>query len=209
MAIPLGLAAAVWRNTWWDRWIGGLSYVFLSIPEFFLALLAVFFAAQTGWFPTSGRTSLTYDFLSPMGRCWDSLWHLFLPASVLGLSNVARLLRLTRGYVLDFLRAEFVTAARAKGISEVRIILRHVLPNALSPLITHFGFALAGLLSGSLLVENVFNYPGLGQLLFEAFISQDQFVVMASIVAGGVMLMFGNLVADLLLMGVDPRIRGK
>jgi peptide/nickel transport system permease protein len=207
MALPLGLAAAVWRNTWWDRWISGWSYVFLSIPEFFLALMAVFFAAQTGWFPTSGRTSLIHDFLSPLGQFWDSLWHLILPAFVLGLSNVARLFRLMRGYVLDFLRAEFVTTARAKGVSEIRILFRHVLPNALNPLITHFGFALAGLLSGSLLVENVFNYPGLGQLIFEAFMAQDQFVVMASVVVGGAMLMCGNLVADLLLMGVDPRIR--
>ncbi len=207
VALPMGTLSAVYRNSWFDRIVSGSSYCFLSIPEFFLALLAVFFAAKTGYLPTSGRTAIVHDFLPPLGKLWDYMVHLILPAFVLGVSNVAGLLRLTRGYVLDFLNAEFVTTVRAKGLSEKSIIFKHVLRNALNPLVTNFGFALAGLLSGSLLIENIFNYPGLGQLLFEAFMTQDQYVVMASVVVGCVMLMLGNLFADVLLAWVDPRVR--
>lgn len=207
VAIPAGICAAIYRDRWPDKLLCGLSYCFLSIPEFFLALLGVFLAAKTGYLPTMGRTSIVHDFLSP-GKQWlDYIQHLFLPSLVLGGGSVANLLRLTRSHFLDFLNAEFVITARAKGLSEGSIMFKHVLRNALNPLITYLGFAFSGLLSGALLVENVFNYPGLGKLLYEAFMSHDQHVVMAAVVFGCCMLIVGNLLADLLLGCVDPRIR--
>jgi peptide/nickel transport system permease protein len=109
--------------------------------------------------------------------------------------------------VLDVLQAEYVTAARAKGLSEKIVLFRHVLRNALNPLLSSVGYAFAGLLSGSLLVENVMNYPGLGRLVYEAFIREDQFVVLGSVVVGCSLLIIGNLLSDLALAWSDPRVR--
>ncbi len=207
IAIPLGVLAAIYKDSWFDRLSALLAYAALSIPEFFLALLAVFFAAKTGWFPTGGLTAIDHDFLSPVAQVLDYAHHLMLPTLVLGVGMIAGMMRIMRANFLDYMRAEFVNTARAKGLSEGRVMFKHVLRNAINPLITAFGFAFSGLLSGALLVENIMNYPGLGQLIFEAFLKQDQFVVMAAVVMGCVMLMLGNLLADLLLAWSDPRIR--
>jgi peptide/nickel transport system permease protein len=207
IAIPLGVLAAIYQDSLFDRISALLAYAALSIPEFFLALLAVFFAARTGWFPTGGLTAIDHDFLSPVAQLLDYLHHLILPTVVLGIGMVAGTLRIMRANFLDYLRAEFVNTARAKGLPERTVMFKHVLRNAINPLITAFGFAFSGLLSGALLVENVMNYPGLGQLTFEAFLRQDQFVVLAAVLLGCVMLMLGNLLADLLLAWSDPRIR--
>lgn len=207
IAIPLGVLAAIYQDSLFDRLSALLAYAALSIPEFFLALLAVFFAARTGWFPTGGLTAIDHDFLSPVAQLLDYLHHLILPTLVLGIGMIAGTLRIMRANFLDYLRAEFVNTARAKGLPERTVMFKHVLRNAINPLITTFGFAFSGLLSGALLVENVMNYPGLGQLTFEAFLRQDQFVVLAAVLLGCVMLMLGNLLADLLLAWSDPRIR--
>jgi peptide/nickel transport system permease protein len=207
IAVPLGVLAAIHKDSLFDRSSALLAYAALSIPEFFLALLAVFFAARSGWFPTGGLTALDHEFLSLPGRLLDYAHHLVLPSMVLGVGMIAGTMRIMRANFLDYLRAEFVTTARAKGLSENRVMFRHVLRNAINPLITTFGFAFSGLLSGALLVENIMNYPGLGQLIFEAFLRRDQFVVMAAVLIGCIMLMLGNLLADLLLAWSDPRIR--
>jgi peptide/nickel transport system permease protein len=207
IAIPLGVLAAIYKDSIFDRLSALLAYAALSIPEFFLALLAVFFAAKTGWFPTGGLTSITHEFMSPVNQVLDYAAHLILPTIVLGASGVAGMMRIKRANFLDYMRAEFVTTARAKGMSEGRVMFKHVLRNAINPLITAFGFAFSALLSGALLVENVMNYPGLGQLVFDAFLKQDQFVVMAAVMMGSAMLILGNLFADLLLAWSDPRIR--
>lgn len=207
LAVPLGVLAAIYKDSIFDRVSGFLAYLALSIPEFFLALLAIFFAAQTGLFPIGGRTSITHAFMTPMGQFFDIAYHLILPTLVLGIGGVAGMMKVMRANFLDHIRAEYVTTARAKGVPEGRIMFVHVLRNAINPLITAFGFAFSGLLSGALLVENIMNYPGLGQLVYEAFLKQDQYVVMAAVIVGCVMLMVGNLFADLLLALVDPRIR--
>lgn len=207
IAIPLGVLSAIHKDSLFDRVSALLAYAALSIPEFFLALLAVFFAATTGWFPTGGLTAIDHEFLSPVGRLLDYAHHLVLPSLVLGVGMIAQVMRIMRANFLDYMRAEFVNTARAKGLSENTVMFRHVLRNAINPLITAFGFAFSTLLSGALLVENVMNYPGLGQLIFEAFLKQDQFVVLAAVMMGCLMLMLGNLLADLLLAWTDPRIR--
>ncbi|CAB4242620.1 ABC-type dipeptide/oligopeptide/nickel transport system, permease component [Methylacidimicrobium sp. AP8] len=207
VAIPLGVLAAVHRNSWWDRLTAFLAYASLSIPEFFLALLAVYFAARTGWFPLGGLTSIEHEFLSPIGRVLDVAHHLILPTLVLGLGSIASLMRILRANVLDVIRAEYVTTARAKGLPENVVIWRHVFRNAVNPLLSTLGYVIAGLLSGSLLVENVMSYPGLGQLIYSAFIRQDQFVVLASVVLSCILLVLGNLFSDILLAWVDPRVR--
>ncbi|MGA2052787.1 MAG: ABC transporter permease subunit, partial [Opitutales bacterium] len=207
VAIPLAVLAAVKKDSWADRLSSLFAYGSLSLPEFFLALLAVYFAAETGLFPTGGRSAFDSDFLSPGARFWDYAWHLVLPTIVLGIGGVAGTMRVLRSSMLDYLRAEFVTTARAKGVPEGRVLYLHVLRNAINPLITSFGFAFAGLLSGAVLVENVMNYPGLGRLILESFLRRDEYVVLAAVLMGCVMLMIGNLLADLLLAASDPRIR--
>ncbi len=207
VAIPLGVLAAVRKGSWVDRLTELLAYISLSVPEFFLALLAVCFAAKTGWFPTGGLSAFDSAFLSPWARFWQYGWHLVLPTMVLGLGGVAGTMRILRVNMLDYLRAEFVTTARAKGVPEGRVLYLHVLRNAINPLITSLGYAFAGLLSGAVLVESVMNYPGLGRLLLEAFKRHDEYVVMAAVLIGCIMLMLGNLLADLLLAACDPRIR--
>jgi peptide/nickel transport system permease protein len=207
VAIPLAVLAAVKKDSWADHLSSLFAYAALSLPDFFLALLAVYFAAKTGLFPTGGISAFNSDFLSPAARFWDKAWHIILPTIVLGIGGVAGTMRVLRSTMLDYLRAEFVTTARAKGVPEGRVLFFHVLRNAINPLITSFGFAFAGLLSGAVIVENVMNYPGLGRLILESFLRHDEYVVLAAVLMGCVMLMVGNLLADLLLAASDPRIR--
>ncbi len=207
IAIPIGLLAAAFRDSIFDKICNIFSCIALSIPEFFLALIAVFVAAKTGLLPCFGKTSLDHAFLPPGQQFLDYLQHLILPTLVLSACHVANTSRILRANALDYLRSEFVTTARAKGLSEFSILFKHVLKNALNPLITHLGFAFSSLLSGSLLIENVMNYPGLGQLIYEALTKQDQYLLMAIVVVTCLMLILGNLLADVLLGVVDPRVR--
>lgn len=207
IAIPLGVLAAIYKDSIWDRLSAFFAYAALSIPEFFLALLAVYFATVTGLFPTGGFSSIESDFMPIGAQIVDHAWHLVLPTLVLGLGGVAGMMRIMRANFLDYMRADFVNTARAKGLNERLVMFRHVLRNAINPLITAFGFAFSSLLSGAVLVENVMTYPGLGRLMLEAFLRQDQYVVMAGTLIGAFMLMLGNLLADLLLAWSDPRIR--
>ncbi|MFU8847520.1 MAG: ABC transporter permease subunit [Opitutales bacterium] len=207
LAIPIGVLAAIYKDSIFDRISGLLAYAALSIPEFFLAILAVYFAAVTGIFPEGGRSSVESEFY-PFGlRLADYAYHLILPSIVLGIGSVAGMMRVMRANFIDYMQAEFATTARAKGLRERVIMFKHVLRNAINPLITSFGYSFASLLSGALLVENVMNYPGLGQLIYEALIREDQYVVMAGVLIGVIMLVMGNLLADLLLGWSDPRIR--
>lgn len=207
IAIPLGVLAAIKRNSWFDKISALFAYSALSIPEFFLAILMVYFAAQTGLFPTGGRSSISSDFMPPVASFFDYAYHLILPAFVLGVGGIASMMRIMRANFLDYLHAEFIKTARAKGLREKVVMFRHVLRNAINPLLTALGFAFASLLSGAILVEKVMNYPGLGLLVFNSFFRKDQSVVLAAVLMGCTMLMFGNLFADLLLAWSDPRIR--
>ncbi len=207
LAIPLGVLAAVFKDSIFDRISALLAFIALSIPEFFLAILGLYVVAQTGWLPTGGLTSIEHEFLSLSGKIIDVAHHLILPTFVLGLSGLAGMMRIMRANFLDVIRSEFVVTARAKGLSESVIMSKHVLRNAINPLLSSMGFIFASLLSGSVLVENILNFPGLGRLTYEAFMSKDQFVVMASVMMGSTMLILGNLVSDLLLAWSDPRMR--
>jgi peptide/nickel transport system permease protein len=136
----------------------------------------------------------------------DVAWHLIIPAIVLTIGGLAGLQRITRGNMLEVLRQQYVTTARAKGLPENRVIYRHALRNAINPLITIFGYELAALFSGAALLEIVLDYPGMGQLMFTAIVSKDEPLVMAGFMLGAILLLLGNLVADLLLAVADPRI---
>ncbi|MEN8661880.1 MAG: ABC transporter permease subunit [Lentimonas sp.] len=207
IAIPLGVLAAIYKDSIFDRLAALLAYAALSIPEFFLAILAVYTASVTGLFPVGGRSSVESEFYPAALQFADYAYHLTLPTIVLGIGSVAGMMRIMRANFIDYMQAEFATAARAKGLRERSIMFKHVLRNAVNPLITSFGYSFAALLSGALLVENVMNYPGLGQLIYDAIVREDQYVVMAGVLMGVVMLVFGNMLADTLLAWTDPRIR--
>jgi peptide/nickel transport system permease protein len=207
VAIPLGIHVATHRNGWSDRLANFLAFAGISLPGFFVALLALLLAQRTGWFPIGGASSVEHSSLSQGGKIMDTARHLFLPVLVLGTGGVAGLMRQMRGNLLDVLGENYVLAARARGLSERKVVYKHAVRNAINPLITLFGFELAGLLGGAALVENVMDWPGLGQLLLEAVQTKDLYVAMGSFVMGAVLLIVGNLIADVLLAVTDPRIK--
>lgn len=207
LAIPLGIWAAVTQDRWSDRLLRVISYIGQGFPSFITALLLLFLAQNTPLFPVGGMTSLFYDELPWWGKVLDIGWHLILPTLALTLTSFAGLQRLMRGNLLDVLRQNYIQTARAKGLPESRVIYVHALRNAVNPLITLLGFEFASLLSGAFIAEFFFNWPGLGRLILQAVTAQDIYVVMASLMMGAVMLIVGNLLADLLLKWADPRIQ--
>ena len=208
IAIPLGITAAVKQNRAYDRILQVLSYLGQGFPSFIAALFLLFFAQiTTPLFPVGGMTSIYHSDLSPIGKIIDIGWHLILPTIALSITSFAGLQRITRGEMLDVLRQDYIQTARAKGLPENRVIYVHALRNAVNPLITLLGFELAGLLSGAFITEQFFNWPGLGKLTLQALFNLDVPLAMASLVMGAVLLIVGNLVADLMLKVADPRIR--
>jgi len=206
VAIPLGIWAAVNQDRWSDRLLRILSYLGQGFPGFITALLLLFLAQSTPLFPVGGMTSLYYDDLPWVAKVLDIGWHLILPTLALTLTSFAGLQRLMRGNLLDVLRQNYIQTARAKGLPESRVIYVHALRNAINPLITLLGFEFASLLSGAFIAEFFFNWPGLGRLILQAVTAQDIYVVMASLMMGALMLIIGNVLADLLLRWADPRI---
>ncbi len=207
VAIPLGIYIARHRNGIVDRLANLFAFAAISLPGFFVALLAMWFAQQYHQFPVGGATSPNYESLSWGGKVFDTGWHLILPVLVLGTRGVAGLMRQMRGNVLETLSENYILAARARGVSERRVVWKHVFRNSINPLITLFGFELSGLLAGAALVENVMAWPGLGQLLLASVQARDIYVAMGSFVMGTILLIAGNLVADVLLAVTDPRIK--
>ncbi|WP_456400140.1 ABC transporter permease [Persephonella sp.] len=207
LAVPLGIWAALNPNKWIDKFIQFFSFTFMSIPNFFLAFLLLFVAVKTGIFPTGGATSPDYDQMSLWGKFLDRLWHVSLPAFVLAIGSLAGLVRLVRSAMIESMQSEYVMFARAKGLSEKEVIYKHALRNAINPFITLLGFEIASLLSGAALVEIIVNWPGMGMLMLDAVLSQDLYLVMGGLYIGAIMLIIGNLIADILLAKVDPRVR--
>ncbi|OWY66169.1 ABC transporter substrate-binding protein [cyanobacterium TDX16] len=208
IAIPLGIVAAVKQNQWIDRVLQVISYTGQGFPSFITALLLLIFAQNVSpVFPVGDMTSINHADLTPLGKILDVGWHMILPTIALSITSFAGLQRIARGELLDVLRQDYIQTARAKGLPENRVIYVHALRNAINPLITILGFELAGLLSGAFIAEFFFNWPGLGRLILQAVLAQDLYLVMASLVMGAVMLIVGNLIADLLLKVADPRIK--
>jgi len=209
VGVPLGVLAALKWKTPTDRILTVLTSIGMAIPSFFFAVLLLIFAVRTGWFPVGGLTSANFADMGFFAQVADITHHLFLPVIVLFTISLAGLQRQMRANMLDVLDSEYVKFARAKGLSEAQVVYKHALRNAINPLITLLGFEFAGLLSGAALTEYVFQYPGLGRLILEAVLKSDINLVMASLMMGAIMLILGNLIADILLIITDPRIRVK
>ncbi len=208
VGIPLGIISAYKKETAFDRILTVLSSIGMAIPSFFFAILMLIFAVKTGWFPVGGLTSYNFNEMSFWSKFIDIARHLVLPAFVLFTISLSGLQRQMRANMLEVLDSDYVKFARAKGLSEGKVVFKHALRNAVNPMITLLGFEFAGLLSGAALTEYVFQYPGLGRLILEAVMKSDINLVMASLMMGTIMLIAGNLLADILLMITDPRVRG-
>lgn len=205
--IPLGILAAIKKESAFDRILTVISSIGMAIPSFFFAILMLIFAVKTGLFPVGGLTSYNFNDMNFSSKIIDISRHVILPSLVLFTISLSGLQRQVRANMLEVLDTDYIKFARAKGLSESKVIFKHALRNAINPLITLLGFEFAGLLSGAALTEYVFQYPGLGRLILEAVMKSDINLVMASLMMGTIMLILGNLLADILLMITDPRVR--
>lgn len=207
IALPLGVWSAEYSRRWGDRLVTGVSAILLVIPDIALALGLLMIAVHTRWLPVGGMVSIGSEALSFVGRSWDLARHMFLPVSLLVLTAQPILIRHIRSSVAETLEQSFVRAAEAHGIPRNRLLWRYALPAAANPLISLFGFSLGALLSGSLLIEVVTSWPGLGPFLLEAILARDLYVVIGGVLFSTLFLVAGNFVADVLLFWADPRIR--
>ncbi|HEX8395604.1 MAG TPA: ABC transporter permease [Longimicrobium sp.] len=210
----IGIVQAVRQYSLADNVLTFIALFFYSMPSFWFALMLILIfslhAGQAGWplsLPASGMTSIDYDYLSAGGKAGDRLLHLILPAIALGIGSAAGVARYMRGAMLEVIHQDYIRTARAKGLSERTVIFRHALRNALIPIITLLGLYLPFLLSGAVLVETIFAWPGMGRAIVEAILARDYPMVMATSFVIAAMVVFGNLLSDALYAVVDPRIR--
>lgn len=207
LAIPLGIWSAARRGAWGDSSLKVLLSLLLSIPEILLAIIFLVVAVETGWLPAGGMHAPGAESLAAGERFRDTLRHLAIPVAVLVLGMLPVLIRHVRAAVAECLDSPYALAARAHGIGRGRLLYGHVLPAALNPLISLFGFSLGTLLSASLLVEFLVGWPGLGPLFLEAIMARDFALVLGVVMSSTALLITGNLIADLTLYRADPRIR--
>ena len=211
LGIVVGALQAVKQGTWLDRMLSGVLLVFYSVPDFWLALMALLaFGYWIPLFPIGGMTDLVaHDYMSLGGRIADVVVHLVLPASTLALLTAAGIARYQRAALLEVLPQDFVRTARAKGLGERSVIVRHALRNALLPVITLIGLSLPALVGGAFFIEKVFSWPGMGYLAWNAMLARDYDLVTGIVIVGGIMVTVGSLVADVLYAVVDPRLRAR
>ena len=211
IGITVGVLQAVRRGTWLDRSLSGVLMLFYSIPDFWLALMALLaFAYWLPIFPAGGMIDqIMHDYMSLGGRLRDVAAHLVLPALTLALLAAAGIARYQRAALLDVLPQDFVRTARAKGLGERAIVWKHALRNALLPIITLIGLSLPALVGGTFFVEKVFSWPGMGYVAANAIASRDYDLVTGSVIVGGIMVTLGSLLADLLYAAADPRLRAR
>lgn len=206
LAVPLGAWTAWRRGRWLDHIVTTISSFMLSMPEIAVVLAVLAFAVRTHALPVGGMMSASPEHVTIWARTRDIAWHLIVPASVLAFGIVAVVIRHVRSSVVEVLESPYIDAARGNGIRRGRLLFRHVLPVAANPAISLFGLSLAALLSGSLTVEVVTGWPGLGPLVLEATLARDPYVVIGAVMLSAIVVVLGTLVADLLLLAFDPRI---
>ena len=203
VGVALGLLSALKQYSLLDYFLTFLSFIGFSIPTYFWALLGIYFLAyRLGLFPTYGVTSS----VPTMHPILDRLWHLALPALVLATEQTASWLRYSRTAMLEVIRQDYVNVARAKGLAERAVVMRHAFPNVLIPIVTLIGLTLPGLFGGSFFVEVLFGWQGIGWLSYRAVMTLDYNLLMGSTLLSAVLIMVANLLADIAYAYVDPRI---
>jgi peptide/nickel transport system permease protein len=208
IAIPIGISSATRQNSLYDKISTTVVFMGFAIPSFWLALLLmILFGVHLHWLPISQLKSMNFDSLSLIGKIWDLIKHLTLPIFVSAFTGLAADSRFMRGSMLEVIRQDYVTVARAKGLPDRTVIYKHAFRNALLPIITLIGLNVGSLIGGSVIFENIFGIPGMGQLFYMSVMTRDYPMVMCILTIGAVLTLFGNLLADIGYMMADPRIR--
>jgi peptide/nickel transport system permease protein len=208
IAIPIGVTSAVREGSFYDRFMTVFVFIGFAVPGFWLALMLMsFFGITLGWLPVQGITSLNFDNLSVCNKFLDIGKHLILPVFVSSIGSLAAMSRYMRNSMLEVLHKDYIKTARAKGLSERKVVYKHALKNAILPIITILGLSVPGLIGGSVIIETIFGIPGMGRLFFESVMGRDYPVIMAILVIGALLTLFGNLLADISYSLADPRIR--
>lgn len=207
ISIPLGLYATIRSGKTDERAIGLGLYMLYSLPSFVGALFLVWLFYQTlEWLPLRGMTSSNYDTLTPMGKFLDIAWHAVLPVTCYTYISLAYDTRFIRANMAEVIRQDFIRTARAKGVSPLRVVFVHAFRNTLIPLVTMVGLTLPALLGGSVIIERIFTWPGMGNLFFESISARDYPVIMGLTLMFSLLTLAGQLLADVLYALVDPRI---
>lgn len=209
LGVGVGIMQAARRHSFADTALGVVTLTLYSVPVFWLGLmLLLVFGQVLHWLPVGGMTNpATHDVLPPLGRALDVARHLVLPAASLGLVEAAAFARFQRSALLESLGGEFIRAARAKGLPDRLVLLRHALRGALAPTITLAGLSIPYFLAGSVLIESIFGWPGLGRVAYDAIFARDYNVIVATALVAGILVALGNLIADLGVAFADPRVR--
>lgn len=205
--VLIGVLCARYRNTRLDRAVSAVMALCYSVPVFWLALmLVVLFGVQLQWFPIGGMQEVGIEAQGPWAQARDVLWHLVLPVTTLALYSTAVYARFTRASMVDALQEDYIRTARAKGLGERLIYFRHALRNALLPVLTLIGAHFGELLAGSIVIETVFSWPGLGKLTYDAVVNRDTNLLLSILFLSSLLVMATSLVLDLLYARLDPRI---
>lgn len=208
LGVALGILAVSYQNSWLDRIINNASLVAYTLPTFWVGLMFLaLFSYALGLFPSSQMNSVEAEQLSVAGRCLDLVKHLILPVLTIAVSGAAGIARYFRASLLTVQNAEYVTYARSLGIKKRDIFLFYELPNSIAPVITILGLEIGTLLAGAVVTETIFAWPGIGRLAVLAMLSRDYPLILGCTLVSGIVVIVGNLIADLLYMYVDPRIR--
>ena len=208
IGIPIGVICSVYENRLIDKFLSFFVYIGFAMPTFWIALLLMmFFSIKLGWLPVSGIKSLNHESLSLFGKILDYSKHLILPLFVSTIGGLAGISRYVRGNMVEVLKMNYILAAKARGLSNRKIYLKHALRNALLPVITILGLSIPGLIGGSVIFESIFGIPGMGLLFYQSVMSRDYPVIMGILTIGAVLTLIGNLLADVSYAIADPRIR--
>ena len=208
IGIPIGVLSATRQYSVPDRITTVFVFIGFAMPGFWFALLCMLlFGVELGWLPISGLQSLDYEMLTLPQKILDRARHLILPVGIAGLTGLAGISRYMRSSMLEVVRQDYVTTARAKGLDERTVIYKHALRNALLPVITILGLSLPALIGGSVIFETIFAIPGMGRLFYDAVLSRDYPLVMGVLVISAVLTLLGNLLADVSYALADPRLR--
>jgi peptide/nickel transport system permease protein len=209
VGVTAGVLASIRVNTVWDSLISLGAVFFFAAPSFWLGIMmTVLFAVKLGWFPVGGMRTIGSDH-GALGDALDVMHHLVLPATALGLFYAATYARVMRASMLEVFRLDFIRTARAKGLSRSRVVIAHVMRNALLPIVTLLGLQLGTLLGGSVVIEAVFSWPGIGSLLFDSVMSRNYPMVLGVLVLGSLLVAVANATVDLVYLRLDPRIAGR
>lgn len=207
IAIPLGVLAGRFQNTFLDKMVVLYSFISYAIPVFVLALIFLFlFGYKLQWFPTSGTVDIKYDNGS-LGYIWSKTYHLLLPAITYAILGTTGVIQYLRTEVIDAKSQDYVRTARSKGIPLNKVYSRHIFRNSLLPIAAFLGFTITGLLGGSIFIETIFGYPGMGQLFIQSISGRDYSVITALVMLYGFLTLLGSLLSDIIMSIVDPRIR--